>query len=1851
MLKLLGYELTEAIHEGVKTVIYRGLKLSSQTSVIIKTLLAEYPSLEEISRLRHEYKILAPLNIPGIAKPLALENYRNGLALILEDFQGISVKQLLSEQKISILSFLSLASQLAEIIHELHQNHIIHKDIKPQNILIDTQKWIAKLIDFSIASRLSRETPTIGNPDLLEGTLIYMSPEQTGRMNRSVDYRTDFYSLGVTFYEILTREVPFKTNDPLELVHCHIAKTPVPPHQVNPEIPQAVSEIVMKLMAKTAEDRYQSALGLKADIETCLNQLALRGEIVDFVTGKMDKSGQFLIPQKLYGREEEVAQLLETFDRIAAGNTEMMLVSGYSGIGKTSVVNEVHKPIVRQRGYFISGKFDQFKRNIPYSALIQAFSELMRQVATQTEEKIADWKSNLLQALGQNGQVIIDVIPEVEWIIGKQPEVVQLGPTESQNRFNGVFQKFIGVFARKEHPLVVFLDDLQWADSASLKLIELIMTDAANQYVLLIGAYRDNEVSPTHATIQTIEKIQQAGAVVNNIVLQALNLGNVLDLLADTLNETVASSLLKLNGSERIVPLAELVFNKTQGNPFFLTTVLSSLYSEKLLTFDFSEGRWLWDIEKIQALGITDYNVVELVARNIQKLPETTQHVVKLAACIGNKFNLDNLAIVNEKSLLTTADELWDALQAGLILPLSSDYKIPLFVDDFEQKYLQTQDLKVSYKFLHDRVQQAAYSLIPESERKITHLKIGKLLLQKTAKFALSENIFDIVNQLNIGVEFVTEEEEKEELAKLNLTAGKKALAATAYDAAAKYLNVGLQLLPPDSWDTKYELTRDLYVETAAAEYLNIDFDRAKQLSDVVLERAKTLLEKVPVYETQIQFYIAQNQMQAAIDTALPILKMLGVSLQKKPSKLNVIVGLLHTKIKLGKKPIEELLELPEMLDCYKLAAMRILIVIISAAFIANPNLFSLIVFKMVNLCIKYGNSPQVTYAYVFYGLLICEAFGDIDLGYSYGKLAVRLVERFNARELKPKVYVLFNGVIRHWKEHAKTTIEPFFEQIQIGLEVGDTEYACYSAMNYCTYSFLLGNHLEFLANAQKKYQDMMLSLKQESPFNITKLWNQCVLSLMKEGIENIYDSEFFFKLNNEDNLKKEASKNLIFIFDLYLLKSFLFYLFRNNHSSLEQAKIAEKYKEGGFGNMTSVVHNFYYSLILLSQYFNVSKVEQKKYFSKVVYNQKKMSKWAHYAPSNYQHKYELVEAEKARILRQYEKAIEYYDRAIKGAKEQGYIQEEALANELAAEFHFSCGRERIAQTYLTESYYAYIRWGAKAKVKDLEERYPQFFSQIIKREPPDIDISRTTSSSTTGGSAAALDLVTVTKASQAISSEIVLDKLLSKLMQIILENVGASKGFLFLSKANKLVLVAEGSVEKSKVRVLPSVPIESRPDLPGSIINYVERSQQTVVLNNATVEGLFTNDPYILKAQPKSIFCWPLTYQGKFTGILYVENNLAVGAFTPARLSVLKLLAAQASISLENATLYKDLQTYSQQLEAKNQELDSKNEALQESAAQLKEKNEALEQYLYKLQQTQAQLVQTEKISSLGQLVAGVAHEVNNPVSFINGNLHHTSNYVQGLLNLLNLYQHYFPNPPDEIQEEIETIDLEYLKEDLPKMLSSMQVGTERIREIMQSLRNFSRVDDTGAKWVNIHDGLESTLMILQHRLKAHGELKAIRVVREYGDLPKIECYAGQLNQVFMNLLANAIDAMEEERVSKEKEIRIRTELENRSLEIDNNEGSNYSSIPNSQFAVVRIKDNGLGMTEEVRSKLFNPFFTTKPVGKGTGLGLSISYQIVVEKHGGKIECISAPGEGAEFVIAIPIKQQSQKVAYAELA
>ncbi|MEG4572370.1 AAA family ATPase [Microcoleus sp. N3A4] len=1518
---IFGYNLSEAIYESVNTIIYRATRHVDRTSAIVKTFKAEHPTIEEISRLRHEHKILRHLESEGIVKPIALENYHNGLALIVENFSGQSLKDFLKNQSLAINAFLKIGIQLANTLGEIHHSNVIHKDIKPQNILINPETKEVKIIDFSIASLLERENQTVTNPNLLEGTLAYMSPEQTGRMNRTVDYRTDFYSLGVTFYEMLTGKLPFSAKDPLEFVHCHIAKAPIPPKELISEIPDAVSEIVMKLLSKTAEDRYQSALGLKVDLETC-QQMLSSGEICHFIIGQLDSYSQFLIPQKLYGREREVASLLEAFARVSGGKTEMMLVSGYSGIGKSSLVNEVDKPIVAARGYFLSGKFDQFKRNIPYASLIQAFQGLMRQLLTESSAQIAIWKAKILEALGANGQIIIDVIPEVEKIVDPQPAVPTLGPTESQNRFNRVFQKFIQVFSKAEHPLVIFLDDLQWADSASLKLIQLIMTDPDSKYLLLIGAYRDNEVSATHPLIYTLEQIQKTNAVVNNIILQALEISHVNQLVSETLRSQISE----------VLPLSELVFNKTQGNPFFLTQLLKSLYQDKILSFDFDRVCWQWDIQLLQGIDISD-NVVELMVSQIQKLSSQTQNVLKLAACIGDIFSLEVLAIANKQSQSETARDLWEALQAGFVLPLNNSYKIPLLFDSEISKEKSTEQFDVIYKFLHDRVQQASYCLIPDEQKKETHLKIGLLLLHSTTPEEQKENIFVLVNQLNYGTDLLTLELERYELAELNLIAGQKAKAATAYESAVKYLNVGLGLLAEDSWESQYELTLNLYLEAAEAEFITTNFERSQQLSDVIIKQAKTLLEKIKVYELKIQFYIAENRAQSGIDTGISVLEMFGVYLEQEPPQELII---------------DDLVDLQPMTDINKLAAMRILTSIVIAAYLGNGAMLPSIVFTMINLSVKYGNSPESAYAYVFYGSLLCGPMGDIDSGYQFGKLAVVLLEKFEANSLKCKVHLIFNALVRFWKEPKRNSLEPLIAGMHSGFEVGDLDCACHSVLNYSYLIFFCGEELEKVEREQTKYVAITIKAKQDYDTFGIKIYQQLVKNFLGKASDK-------YRLIGESFNEEEMvpvfreSSNGTLLFFYYVAQTILLYSFKDYEGTVASANLVSEYASYGVGLKQNALYNFYHSLALLALHPKAQPSQKEQYLSEVAANQEKMKTWAFHAPCNFQHKYDLVEAEKARILGQHLEASDYYDRAIAKAKEQGYIQEEALANELAAEFYLSRSKDKIARVYLTDAYYGYIRWGAKAIVKDLEARYPQILSRIAKPETQRSQVGMTTTS-TSGGSAGSLDLATVIKASQALSGEIVLSKLLAKLMKIAIENAGAQSGIFILEQAGNLLIEAYGTID-SDVEVLQTIPVEKSQQLPISLINYVARTQENVVLNDATCEGTFTADTYIVNQKPKSVLCTPIVHQGKLTGLLYLENNLTTGAFTPDRLEVLQLLSSQAAISIENARLYNDLEAANASLEAKvaerTQQLQEKNIHLQKAEELAKAANSAKSEFL----------------------------------------------------------------------------------------------------------------------------------------------------------------------------------------------------------------------------------------------------------------------------------------------------------------
>lgn len=1517
MINIDSYQIKTLVYESVNSIVYRGIRQQDNQPIILKMLQQDDPSPQERTRYRQEYEIIRTLNLDGVIKAYGLEENEHRLIIILEDFGGISWRQAMQTispdtqpiTPLSLLEFLPIAIQVADILGKVHAANVIHKDINPANIVFHPETKQTKLIDFGISTLLSRQNPTLKPPNVLEGTLAYLSPEQTGRMNRVLDYRTDFYSLGVTFYELLTGKLPFETIDPLDLVHCHIARQPPSPHQLNPALPLVLSDIVMKLMAKAAEDRYQSAWGLKTDLEHCLQQMQQQGGIPHFALARRDISDKFQIPQKLYGRESETAIVLAACDRVAGhgngeGASELMLIGGYSGIGKSVLVRELYKPITRSRGYFITGKFDQFQRNIPYAAIVDAFRGLMRQLLTEGEAQLSHWRETLLTALGPNGRVIVDVIPEMELIIGPQPVLPVLAPTEAGNRFNLVFQNFIQAFSWADRPLVLFLDDLQWVDAATLKLIELMLVDADTHHLLVIGAYRDNEVDAAHPLTLAVTQWQRRGAPIEYITLKPLGERDVTQLIADTLKTDLAA----------VQPLSQLVMQKTRGNPFFVNEFLRTLHAEHLLNFDRETLSWQWDIQPIERMGITD-NVVDLMIAKVQKLSDSAQVALRLAACVGAEFSLDSLAPICQTSTQEIFQDLKPAVQAGLIIPIS-DLDEQLLIHD--------------YKFGHDRIQQAAYALIELSQRQAVHLQIGRQWLHRwsTEEGAIApQYLFDLVDHLNQGVEQVTQPEEKLQIAQLNLQAGEKAKTATAYPAALNYLQAGIDLLPADRWVTHYELTLALYMNAMEVEYLNTHFDATKALGTVIINHAHSVADLIAVYELIVQINIAQDEQATAIETGLQALELLGIPLVAFEPGNQVPVPTLA-----------ELDDLPEMSNRAQLAGLRLLIAITPPVHHVKPQLFPQVALTIINLCVEGGLSALAAYAYGIYGLFLSAVTKDIEAAYNSGKVALHLIEKYQAKDLKCKVYMLFGIFVCSCKEHARDTLTPLQLGISSGLEVGDIEYVSYCIMAYCGQILLSGEPLEVVEQNQTQYVDLLLKLKQEHCVAYTQIWRQLTLNLQGRSphpqhlIGDAFDETtaipYFHETHNHQSL-----------FATYVAKLILSHTFKQYDQAVEDAAHASQHIDAAFGQLLVAVHNFYQSLSLLAVYPNLNQARQAVALRQVEINQAVLQEWAIHAPMNFQHKYQLVAAETARVLDNPWQATEYYEQAIQGAIAHGYRQEAALAHELAAEFYLSRGLERMAQTHLQAAYDGYVRWQAWAKVEALcqqqhSETIPQCQvpSSAISSDPR-VSSPASNLVHTTNRPGKSLDLAAVTKASQAISGEIVLEKLLKTLMTLLLQNTGAQVGYLILAHQDQLLIEAQGAIDSEQVAAIESIPVAASSSIPQSIIQYVARTADIVVLKNASEAGNFANDPYIRQHQTKSVLCVPLLNQGKLISIVYLENNLSRGVFTPDRIEVIKVLSAQAAISIENARLYQTLEDKvrerTTQLAQANQEITTLNDRL----------------------------------------------------------------------------------------------------------------------------------------------------------------------------------------------------------------------------------------------------------------------------------------------------------------------------------
>ncbi|MCY7406980.1 MAG: trifunctional serine/threonine-protein kinase/ATP-binding protein/sensor histidine kinase [Alkalinema sp. CAN_BIN05] len=1974
-----GYVLTERLYFGPRSAVYRAVQATSERPVVIKVLRQAYPSFGELVQFRNQYTIAKNLPIAGIVQPLSLELLGSSYALIMENWGGVSLNNYTQQNYLNLVDVLAIALQLADILHDLCQHQVVHKDIKPANILISPETKQVKLIDFSIASLLIKETQEIQSPNILEGTLAYLAPEQTGRMNRSIDYRADFYALGVTLYQLLGGRLPFISDDPLELLHCHIAKMPVPVNQVNAAVPEMVGAIVTKLMAKNAEDRYQSAIGLKHDLQQCLTQWQETGEIPAFELGQRDLSDRFLIPEKLYGRETEVQALLDAFERVATGSSELMLVEGFSGIGKTAVVNEVHKPITQQNGYFIKGKFDQLNRNIPLSAFVQALRDLMGQLLCESDAQLAQWQAQILQALGENGQVLIDVIPELEQIIGKQSIVPELSGSAAQNRFNLLFQKFIEVLTTADHPLVLFLEDLQWADLASLELIKLLMND--NGYLLVLGAYRNNEVSAAHPFILTVEELKKNGAIVHTITLSALAFKDTNHLIADTLNCSI----------ELAQPLTELIDRKTKGNPFFTTQFLKALHEDGQINFDRDQNYWQCDIAQVNSLALTD-DVVEFMAVQLQKLPSETQLVIQLAACIGNQFDLATLTIISERSPTDVAMALRKALQEGLLVPTSQVYKFFQSADS-DLSNVQNNANPV-YRFLHDRIQQAAYSLIPESHRTEIHYRIGRLLVAHFTDAIQESRIFELVSHLNLGRGLIIDPTERRDLARLNLIAGRKAMSSTAYGAAFSYFKQGIDLLTADSWQCQSTLTLELHLEAAETSYLCQDFDQTKNLTAHILSQSLSVFR---AYEIQILAAIAQGQLLEAINIGRIALQLVDIELPQVTDDVDFEREFKEVSDCLQGKSISELSNLPSLNDTGIHSVIKVLSRLFSPTYIALPALMPIVIFRMVKLSIRYGNSPESSFAYSLYGLILCNITNDIESGCQFGDLALNLVEKINAKEYEAKVLHIHAVFIQHHQEHLSQTIPRLVKSYISALETGDQEFASYSAFNFCTNSLWLGTELEKLVAEMSMYSQSVKQLGQPLVQTYLNIHWQVVINLLGQTqnpcrlVGSAYDQDQMLVLHQDAN-------DLSGMGFLLICKLILGYLFGDMKQAVDCANQAETYANALTGFMHIPLLHFYKALALLNSQREPLNSLETDWLVQFQVSQAVIRKRADNAPMNFLHKWQLIEAERQATLGNKAEAIDLYDRAILGAKENGYIQEEALANELAAKFYLNWGKEKIAAGYMQEAYYRYGKWGAKAKTDRLELEYPQLLQPIIQKVSSPLSVfetlatrispvsfsQRSTGQTSSDNSSSShslnevLDLAALLQVSQAISSAIDIDELLQILTQTMLKTSGGDRCVLLLCQDNQWQVRAIANLQET---ILESVPLENNSTVPIRLIQYIKNTLETVVINNLITDLPRVIGDYLRQYRPKSVLSLPILNQGNLVGILYLENSLVSDVFTSDRLLALNFLVTQAAISLENTRLYQ----LEQQRFQKSQEqtsvltfraaidsnltrsgtlqemlqgcteivvdyldaafariwtvsadenilelqasaglythlngdhsqvpigqfkigliaqerlphltndvlndprvgdkawaasegmvsfagypllvddqllgviaifarrplgtaildalaiaayeislgLDRKQTeiALQISESHLRQKSQDLEQALKDLQQSQLQTVQSEKMASLGTLVAGVAHEINNPMGFLNGSIQHLKDHTGYLMGHLELYQQHYPNPVAAIQDNAEEIDLEFLSEDLPKLLNSMTGATDRIKGITISLRNFSRADTEYKVSANLNEGIDSTLLILKYRLKGNQHRPEIQVRQTYGELPLIQCFPGPLNQVFMNILANAIDMFDE--IAQQSEF-INLEANPQIITIK-------TALTEQNTVEIRIIDNGKGMPEDVRARIFDHLFTTKGVGKGTGLGLAIARQIVLEKHGGGLEVGSQLNQGTEFCISLPI-------------
>jgi predicted ATPase/signal transduction histidine kinase/GAF domain-containing protein len=1795
---------------------------------------AENASLACLNRLEHEYTLSAELDSAWAAHPIELSRHRNRLALVLEDPGGTAFDRLLG-RPLAITEFLRIAISLAGALRQVHARGLIHRDIKPANMLVDVPSGGVWLTGFGIASRLPREHQTPEAPEVIAGTLAYMAPEQTGRMNRSVDSRSDLYSLGIAFYEMLTGTLPFTAVDPMEWVHCHIARQPVPPDEKTAQVPRALALITMKLLAKTAEDRYQTAAGVEADLRQCLAGWASHARIDPFPLGAHDASDRLLIPEQLYGREREIEALLACFDRVVAlGTAELVLVSGFSGIGKSSVVHELHKVLVQPRGLYASGKFDQYKRDIPYATLAQAFQSLVRSLLSQGETELDRWRDCFAEALGSNGQLMVNLVPELELIVGKQPAVPDLPPQEAKNRFQIVFRRFLGVFAHEEHPLALFLDDLQWMDGATLDLLEHLVTHSEVRHLLLVGAYRDNEVGPAHPLMRTLEAIRDTDAKVHEIVLAPLELSDVGRLIADALHCE----------PRRARPLAQLVHEKTGGNPFFAIQFLIAMADEGLLAFDSAASVWVWDLNRIRAKHYTD-NVVDLMVQKIKRLSITTQDALKHLGCLGNMAEIETLSLVYQQTAAAIHAALWDAVRAGLIVHQNN-----------------------SYKFLHDRIQQAAYSLVPEEHRAAVHLHIGRKLLANLPAEDLSEQLFEVASHFNrahVG------RDEKTQVATINLRAGRKAKASAAYASARAYLASGMALLDERDWSIQYELTFSLWLERVQCELMSGSFENAKQLIPELLKRAASKVHQAAVYDLKVRLHTVQGEYPQAVENALACLRVFGIYLPAHPSAEEVKAEYEAIWRNLDERSIESLIDLPRMAHPELQVAMQVLSTLAEVSWFTDFHLYCMLVCRTVNISMQRGMTGPSAHAYGCLGSLLGPVFHRYREGYRLGRLACDLVEKHDFTAYHTKVFHEM-GAISLWTQPITSAIEFRRAVIRNATETGELTYACYSMHHSITDSLLRNDPLD----AVWRESELALDFARRAGFrDVVDLIvsQQRFIAAMQGHTATVstFGDVQFDEVIFEAQLTVDRMNTMICVY--WILKLKARFMSGDYSGALAAAANAKPVLGREAVQIYLLDYSYYTALTAAALYEHASADDQAGWRSLLTAHREQLREWTENYPPTFGDKHALVSGEIARIEGRDADAMRLYEEAIKSARQHGFPQNEGLAHEIAAAFYAARDADSIAYTYLRNARDCYLRWGAFGKVRQLERLHPR----LAERS------TAPASGAMIDAPVEQLDVGTVVKASQAVSSEIELGMLIETLMKVSLEHAGASRGLLILFTGDEPRIAAEAATGGGGfIEVTLRDSAVTSTELIGSVLHTALRTRESVILDDASARS---PDGNVHREHARSVLCLPLVKQGKLIGALYLENNLTPRVFTSAKLAVLKLLASQAAISLENVRLYEELRIENTERQRAEAELRRSEAYLREAqklshtgtfswrpssgeiywteetyrifefdpavtptvervlsrvhpedVAYFRQMREravdevhdlvyeyrlrmpderlkrvhvvaralrdgagdvefvgaamdvtAIRQAEHELHTTRGDLAHAMRMTSLGELTASIAHEVNQPLGAVMFNAEAALSWLDG-----------------------ESHNIDEARAALTRIVRD---GT-RAGEVIRRIRALANKSDTKMVPLDLNEVLSEALTFVQHELLSARVALRLEQTRP---LPVILADKVQLQQVVLNLVVNGIEATQSI-TDRPRELVIRS---------DQDEARNVR---------VTVTDSGVGFSADSLDRLFNTFYTTKSSGMGMGLSICRS---IIELHGGRIWAVPNVAHGATIQFILPLK------------